>query len=198
MKRLLISLAILFFFSLSAAFAQFGVGVSYEYKPADGNLNNVPQSGFGVRLENSIGPKFPGFKLGYRLHASFFRDEQNLNQSINDIQAGTYNSDVYDFGAAFLGEVKIPFLANPYAGLGIGYELQDIASVENVEDVSGIRARLEQFEESSLFYNAFIGVKFSPIPVIRPFVEYRFSGFSALNNITDSPRRFHFGILLEF
>jgi len=195
MKRLLSSLLVFLFISTSSLFAQFGIGVSYEYKPSDGNFENVPQTGIGVRIENGFGPNLPAFKFRYRLHDSSFRDEQDLSQSFNDVRAGTYQSDVYDFGVAFLGEAKIPFLANPYAGLGLGYELQDISSVE---DIGGLRARLEQLEESSFFYNAFVGLKFSPIPVIRPFVEYRFSGFSALNNITDSPRRFHFGVLLEF
>lgn len=200
LKRLLFSVATLVSLTFLSVplHAQFGIGVSYERKAPDNNLDGIPQSGIGFRIENGFGPKIPAFKLGYRLHASFFSEENDFSDQLGSLTNSDtkFTSDVYDFGAAVLGELKIPFIANPYVGLGIGYEFQNIAGID--ADAPSLADRLQQLEQSSLFYNAFIGVKFSPIPVIRPFVEYRYTGFTDLEAITDSPRRLQFGILLEF
>jgi|AntAceMinimDraft_12_1070368.scaffolds.fasta_scaffold26605_3 opacity protein-like surface antigen len=192
----------------SQAYAQFSIGASLERKIDDGNLRGVPKNGIGIRIESGIGPKIPLLKIGYRIHASAFNAEYDFSDSVSDLSNLNRKSNVYDFGAALVGEIKLPFLANPYAGLGIGYEVQNITAstysgqfhdkLSNDGIAKSIAPALVSIEENSFYYNAFVGLKFTLIPILHPFAEYRFSGFTELDGITDSPGRFQFGIMLDF
>lgn len=203
MKRIITKLFILAAVLLSplTLSAQLGIGGSFEIRDK-ADIDGVPQNGIGFRLENSIGPKMPFLKLGLRFHASLFNEEYDFRNEVPNLSETNFESSVYDFGAALIGEIKIPFLANPYGGFGLGYEIQDIRTVlvPNLDVIAPIQnvTGIGSIEKNSLYYNAFIGLKFTPIPVIRPFIEYRYSGFTSLETITEQPGRLQFGLLLEF
>lgn len=198
MKKIIISLVLSTFFVLlasSQSFAQFSIGASFERNMNTDNVSGVPRNGVGLRIENGFGPKLPLLKIAYRIHASVFNAEYNYSDSITELTDQYKESNTYDFGAALVGELKIPFLANPYAGLGIGYEVQNINSLAGQ---NANTASIVSIEKNSFYYNAFVGLKFTPIPILHPFVEYRYSGFTELDAITDSPSRLQFGIVLDF
>lgn len=187
----------------NTAVAQFGIGASFERNVNSNNVTGVPENGFGVRIENGIGPKLPLFALKYRIHASAFNAEYDFSDRVSDLTNRNIESNVYDFGAALLAEIKIPFIANPYAGLGIGYEVQNINALTNIKndggnDLLSVSNTLTAIETNSFYYNAFVGLKFTPIPILHPFIEYRYSGFTELDAITDSPGRLQIGIMLDF
>lgn len=201
-KSLLLSLTLILFWVIpSSLSAQFGIGGSFEIRDK-ADVDGVPRNGVGIRFENGFGPKMPLLKLGFRFHASLFNESYNFSSELPNVTETNFESSVYDFGAALIGELKIPFVANPYGGLGLGYELQDIRTVIQPDILSVLPnaqvAQVSSIEENSLYYNAFVGLKFTPIPVIHPFIEYRYSGFTNLDSITEQPGRLQFGILLEF
>lgn len=161
------------------ALAQWGVGASYEIR------DEAPENGFGARIQRDL-PLGPMASLGLRGHFSFFNDEIEVTR--NDV---TYSSEIesYDFGVALLAGVNVGLL-KPYAGAGIGSE-----NYESVAD--GFEEG--SFEESSLYWNIFAGAEVSPIPVIKPFVEYRFVRlFDDENFDYKQNGRFAFGVLFKF
>jgi hypothetical protein len=199
-KRSFLTLIVTLLFLMPVSlFAQLGIGGSFEIRDK-ADVDGVPRNGIGLRIENSFGPKTPLLKLGFRLHASLFNKGYNFQAQLPNIAETEFESSVYDFGAAIIGEVKLPFLANPYAGLGIGYEIQDIRTVivPNLGLPSQLDPVVSTIDNNSLFYNAFVGVKFSMLPIAHPFIEYRYSGFTGLDSVTEQPGRLQFGILLEF
>jgi hypothetical protein len=200
MKKVYLTLFLSIFFIIlqtEYAFGQFGIGASIERNMDTGNVSGVPKSGIGLRIENGFGPKLPLIKLGYRVHGSVFNADFNYNDISGELGSQNAESNVYDFGAALVGELKIPFFANPYAGLGIGYEVQNIKSLNELS-LQNTANRVRSIEENSFYYNAFVGLKFTPIPILHPFIEFRYSGFTELDAITDSPTRLQFGIMLDF
>ena len=161
--------------------AQWSIGASYEIR------NEKPKNGFGVRLERDILQKIPVINLGLRAHFSYFSDK-------NAISTGSYDSEIknYDYGLAAVGGVSVGLIA-PYVGLGLGSENADF-NVKNT-DWPG------EGSDSNLYWNGFVGAKVSPIPILKPFVEYRVSSskkFKDLNNMNTSNGRLIFGISLAF
>lgn len=206
MKKVFASITVGVFWVLlvsSISQAQFSIGASFEHNLNSNNLSGVPENGFGLRIENGIGPSLPLIGLKYRIHASAFNAEYDFSDRVSSLTNTNVESNVYDFGAALLAEIKIPFIANPYAGLGIGYEVQNINAVTSNNNDGGngllsVSNSITAIETNSFYYNAFVGLKFTPIPILHPFVEYRYSGFTELDAITDSPARLQIGIMLDF
>lgn len=165
--------------------AQWSLGASYEIR------NEEPKNGFGVRLERDILQKLPIVNLGLRGHFSYFNDDNEITSGGVDYSTEITN---YDFGLAAVGGVSAGLVA-PYVGLGLGSETADL-NIKN-ESLPG------EGSDSHLYWNGFVGAKLSPVPAIKPFVEYRVSSseeFSDLNRdaIDTSTGRFIIGLSLAF
>ncbi len=153
----------------SPAFAQLEIGASYELRDED------PKSGFGVRIQKGFLEQLPLMKIGMRAHFSFFSDK-------NDVNSGgiSYSEDLtnYDFGLALIAGVSVG-LIEPYVGLGLGSTTLEIKAEDFDGGIlpQGFEAGAEQ-NESNIYWNAMIGSKVSIIPLVKPFVEYRYSNAS--------------------
>ncbi|MDX1586347.1 MAG: porin family protein, partial [Balneolaceae bacterium] len=124
------------------ASAQWSIGASYEMR------QEVPENGFGVRIERSILNPVPIVDLALRAHFSYFSEENGVTESgasFGEIQN-------YDFGLAAIGGVSLGLL-KPYVGLGLG---------SNTFDVSGGDFQtVSNTSESALFWNALVGAEVS-------------------------------------
>lgn len=186
--------------------AQFGIGVSYEKREVTINERIfTPEYGFGVRIENDFGPRIPLIRLGWRFHASAFSLEEAFNDQLNDVLDSNVNAVVADVGFSLFLEVKMPLFINPYAGAGIGYESRNgsIGNIPTTIQTDGnaldLNTNLTQdFAGNAAYYHGFVGMKLSPIPVLKPFVEYRYSGLTEYGDLNKIPGRLLFGLTLEF
>ncbi|MFH5833182.1 outer membrane protein [Halalkalibaculum sp. DA384] len=172
--------------------AQWGIGASYEVRDEE------PQNGFGVRIERGILNKLPIVQLGLRAHFSNFSEE---NQVDYQNRTGSFSQEIkdYDFGLTALGGVSVGFL-KPYVGVGLGSNTVDMDVPDD--------ASVEAVEESSLYWNALVGAEVSAIPLLKPFVEYRYTNvnedfFEDARDMnvpapSSSNGRIIFGVLLQF
>lgn len=186
MKRILLLTTIGLILFTGTANAQFEIGASYELR------NEDPKNGFGLRVQKGILSSLPVVDLGVRLHASFFSDEldrDNLNQ------AYTVEYTNYDVGVAGYGGVSLG-LIQPYVGVGIGTENYE-AVVNNYNGPDDLNP---EGDENNLYWNLFTGAKVTIIPMIKPFVEYRYSNKELSNpTFADAQNgRIMFGVLLSF
>ena len=194
-KQMLIALSgLLVISSLSprTAAAQWGLGASYEVR------DEVPENGFGVRLERGILQKLPILDLGLRAHFSFFNEENQIDPQ--DPNQSTYSTEItdYDIGITGLAGVNIGFL-KPYVGVGLGSNTVDV----NYQDAP---SGFSDNEDSKIFWNALIGAEVGAIPLLKPFVEYRYSdvGEDFFKNASDTETRQSqngrviFGVMLRF
>ncbi len=171
--------------------AQTSVGASYEIRDED------PQNGFGLRVEREILQKLPVVNLALRGHFSYFSDENSIERQDGSTTI-SYSQDVtnYDYGLAAVGGVSLGLVA-PYVGLGLGASTLDVTR----DDLGGVSAPQES-NDSSIFWNGFVGAKVSPIPYIKPFVEYRFEDVAdyedELQDVKNSSGRLIFGVSLSF
>lgn len=134
--------------------AQLGIGASYELRDTE------PTNGFGLRVQSDILGSVPLIDLGMRAHFSYFSESV---QSYRDVQVPA-ELDSYDFGLAALGGVNIGLL-KPYVGAGLGSEsFEAVSQQENFD-----------FSDNSIYWNIFIGAEVAVIPVLKPFIEYRFT-----------------------
>ncbi|HBX66617.1 MAG: hypothetical protein CL670_04880 [Balneola sp.] len=191
--RRLIPLVVIFgiIFSTSS-FAQLEIGASYELRDAE------PQNGFGVRIEKGILEKLPLVNLSLRLHGSYFSEENNVDP---DNQSFSYSEDLtnYDVGVAAIGGVSVGLL-EPYVGVGLGTENYERA-ISDVQNNQG-NAIPEEGNESSLYWNVLAGAKVTIIPILKPFVEYRYSASELekpeFQNVNSKTGRIMFGVSLSF
>jgi len=166
--------------------AQWSIGASYEIRDED------PTNGFGVRLERGILSAVPIVDLGLRGHFSFFNES-------NDVSSGGVTLDQtiqsYDFGVAATGGVSIG-LVKPYVGLGIGW---DNTSLEySGGDVGSVNLQ-EDFEAQDFYWNGFVGAQVTIIPILNPFIEYRFTDISGREDVGfDTASRLAIGVSLSF
>tara|TARA_R110002096_G_scaffold170131_10_gene342241 strand:- start:6996 stop:7553 length:558 start_codon:yes stop_codon:yes gene_type:complete len=167
------------------SFAQFELGASYELRDSE------PQSGFGVRIQSGILQSIPFVNLGIRAHFSYFSEE-------NSIDSGggfSYSEKLenYDFGLAAVGGVSVG-LIEPYIGLGLGSENVDL----KYKDFQGVGVNPDDDDESNIYWNTFIGAKVTIIPLLKPFVEYRFTSRDIeIPNMDDKTGRIMFGVVLS-
>ncbi|MFN1835403.1 porin family protein [Balneola sp. MJW-20] len=187
MKKLLFLIPILFFtVFMTDAQAQFEIGASYEVR------DESPKNGFGVRVEKGIFEKFPLVNLRMRAHFSYFSESNNISGG-----NVSYSTDLtsYDFGLALTGGVPIG-LIEPYAGLGLGSESFDL----EVKDLQGVGADIQAGDENNIYWNTFIGARVTIIPLLKPFVEYRYSNYKLSSpDLSDSQNgRIMFGVYLSF
>ncbi|MEX0720923.1 MAG: porin family protein [Balneolaceae bacterium] len=162
MRRILPLAALTLIIFSTSAIAQIEIGASFELR------NEDPESGFGLRIQKGFFEILPMVDVGLRAHFSYFREE---NQ-VDDSGGFSYSEDLtnYDFGIAAYGGVSLG-LMEPYIGLGLGSETTDI----NVDYPLGAGPGPEEGEESNIYWNTFVGAKVTIIPLVKPFVEYRYS-----------------------
>lgn len=142
--------------------AQTEIGVSYELRDED------PKGGFGLRVQKGILTQVPTIDIGMRAHFSYFSDDNSVTDG-----AVTYSQELtnYDFGVAIIAGISVG-LIEPYVGLGLGSETLELKP----EEVVGIS--LTDENESNIYWNGIVGAKVPVIPLVKPFVEYRYSNNS--------------------
>ncbi|WP_020402650.1 outer membrane protein [Gracilimonas tropica] len=191
MKRLTILTVLLITIFSAPALAQLEIGASYELR------NEEPKNGFGLRIQKGIFERLPLVNLGIRLHASYFSEENNIDPQN---QSYSYSRDLtnIDVGIAAIGGVSLGLL-EPYVGLGLGTEnyeqvINDYSGPESVKPQSG--------SDNNIYWNMLAGAKVTVIPLIKPFVEYRYSDTSlsepAFENVKSQTGRIMFGVSLSF
>lgn len=174
-------LAFCLFLTAGMAMAQVRVGASYEVRNAD------PTNGFGIRIEPQL---FKIAMLEVDARASFSYFSEKNSASTGGI---TYSRDFknYEYGVAGVGRVDLG-IVDPFVSVGVG----------------NTTFKLNSDSKNSLYYTGSIGIEASPIPVIKPFIEYQLTG----NNLKDiqmqaqainyrpshSVGRWIFGIYLNF
>lgn len=162
------------------AVAQTGIGASFETRDIS------PENGFGLRVEQGILNFVPLVDLKMRAHFSYFSEESRFQFPGGEFTA---ELDSYDFGLAATGGIPLGLIA-PYAGLGIGSE-----SFKAVEQ----GAQSGEFDEDYFYWNVFTGVKVVTLPMLKPFVEYRFvRHFEDDQFYSNQNSRWAFGVTLEF
>lgn len=187
-----LTLMIAVFLSVNS-FAQFEIGASYELR------NEDPQNGFGVRIQKGIFESLPLVNLGIRIHGSYFSAENNVNP---DNQSYSYSQDLtnYDVGIAAIGGVSVGLL-EPYVGVGLGTENYDRV-ISDVEGGGPGSVVPQSGQDNSMYWNMLAGAKVTIIPLIKPFVEYRYSSSNLekpeLDDVNTDVGRIMFGVSLSF
>lgn len=193
------------FATVSSTQAQFAIGGSYEIR------NEVPETGFGVRIEKGISLPVPLINLGIRASASHFSKDNRITRSDGGANF-SFDREVtsIDYGVTLLGKVQLGFV-KPYIGLGIGGTKSNM----NIDDITSPDLPDTQLpdpddiDKSEFTYHGLIGGEFSIIPLLNPFIEYRVNDYSASMNlqssrqqleesIQESNGRIMFGITLRF
>ena len=177
-------------------FAQFEIGVSYELR------EETPQHGFGLKVEKELLPNIPIIHIGMRAHFSHFSEDNKLTRS-----GITFSEEVinYDIGIAAIAGVSIG-LIEPYAGMGIGSEEINITPnlISGLMDQSNpmLVSILSQKTENNLYWNALVGAKISVLPILKPFIEYRYTdsrlGKPRIEQISPQVGRIIFGLAIKF
>lgn len=183
-----LSVVLLLPFALTeTAEAQWSIGASYEVRDED------PTNGFGLRIERGIFSSIPIVDLGIRGHFSYF-NEANSASAEGVTFDRTFES--YDMGLAATGGVSVG-LVKPYVGLGIGWDSSSLEYSENVsESEFGIQ---DQFDTEDIYWNGFVGAEVTILPVLSPFIEYRFTQISGRDDINlDNVGRLALGVSLRF
>lgn len=188
-KRFFILIILLTGLNNEFALAQMEIGASYELR------NEDPQNGFGVRIEKGFLNFVPIVDIGMRAHFSFFSDENRVEA------AGlSYSEDLtnYDFGIALITGIGVG-LIEPYVGVGLGSTTIDIKPKDSDSVSLALKDDLE-VNESNIYWNMLIGSKVTIIPLLKPFVEYRYSNTSLSNpeNVENITGRIIFGLSLSF
>ena len=187
-KTLLTFLSVLLllpFAITDTADAQWSIGASYEVRDED------PTNGFGVRIERGILGAVPLVDLGLRAHFSYFNETNSLTTEEATFDR-TFES--YDVGLAATGGVSVG-LVKPYIGLGIGL---DNSSREYNEEIPGNEGE-KPFDTDDIYWNGFIGAEVTIIPILSPFIEYRFTQISGRDDIDlDNVSRLALGVSLRF
>lgn len=180
------ALLLLPFTLIDTADAQWSVGASYEVR------NEDPTNGFGVRIERGILSAVPVIDLGIRGHFSYFNESNDLNSNgVNFDQT----IESYDFGVAATGGVSVG-LVKPYIGLGIGW---DNTSLDYSNDDVDLGEFQSEFDADDFYWNGFAGAEVTILPILRPFIEYRFSNISGRDDVGfDTVNRVAIGVSLRF
>ena len=193
MKRLLPFVILFVAIFSSPTVAQLEIGASYELR------NEDPQNGFGLRIQKGILGSLPIVNLGIRIHGSYFSEENSLELEANN-QSYSYSRDLtnYDVGVAAIAGVSVGLL-EPYVGLGLGTQNYERV-IENYDGPDSVAPGAG--DDNSLYWNMLAGAKVTVIPLIKPFVEYRYSDTSLsepeLDDINRQTGRIMFGVSLSF
>mgnify|MGYP000353010577 CR=1 FL=1 len=178
------------------AHAQLSIGISAEQREV--SYTNEPEYGIGVRIENDFKIRAPRIRFAWRLHASAFSSSSNYEEAFNSVTADPLNAEILDAGLSFLLEVKMPLFIHPYGGVGAAYERQQFSLDASAVNNNGEMPTQLDWTGRAVTYDGFIGVKFSPIPLLKPYIEYRYTEYYYEENILPSNGRLLFGVMLSF
>lgn len=182
------------FMATSSAFAQGGIGASYERRNAE------PKEGLGIRIEKTFGTSSEMVNAGILGHVSFFSNSITLEKNDTGSGATFERTDLstFDFGLAGKIAVNVPFVT-PYVMAGLGFENYNI---EVNESFNGVDFKND---ERTLMVNGTIGVQLRVLDAIRPFAEIRYSkNFddyefeTTFDNLKAAKNRVAFGVSLQF
>ncbi|TVQ71630.1 MAG: porin family protein [Balneolaceae bacterium] len=155
-----------------------GIGASYEIRDAD------PGNGFGLRLERGILSSVPLLDFKMRAHFSFFSEDVDSYRDFGP----PAELGLFDYGLAVTGGIGFG-LFHPYVGLGLGQERFRSESDEPILD----------FSENSIYWNLYGGLRLPILPLVSPFVEYRFTRLMGADEIDyNHNSRLAFGVTLNF
>lgn len=175
MKKSLLALFVCLI-SVSASYAQ-SIGVSYAYS------STAPTNGYSAHFESSV-VSLGLVELNSRLRATMFTEE-------NFIKGATAfeKADVLIIDINLLAKVNVIPMVNPYAGIGIAYEKTDFdfANINN-------NLTVESKNQTEFPVYGSVGIEFSPIPFIKPFLEYRIKA-ADLKELKDATYESNRGIL---
>jgi opacity protein-like surface antigen len=160
------------------AVTSWGIGASYEIRDAE------PGKGFGVRLERGILSSVPMLDFKMRAHFSYFSEDVSSYRDIGlPAELG-----LFDYGIAVTGGLGFGLL-HPYVGAGLGQERFRSDSDAPVLD----------FSENSIYWNLYGGLRFPVLPLLSPFVEYRFTRLMGADEFDyNQNSRIAFGVTLSF
>ncbi|SMO70438.1 outer membrane beta-barrel protein [Gracilimonas mengyeensis] len=185
MKRIIVLSLLVTIITSATALAQFEIGASYELRDEE------PKNGFGLRVEKGIFESIPLVDLGLRAHFSYFNEDNNISRD-----GVSYSNEItnYDFGVAAVGGVSLGLL-QPFVTVGLGSETTDV-------DLKGLSDSYPEQEgdESNFYWNMSAGAKVTVIPLVKPFVEYRYTNKELSEpTLADAQNgRIMFGVLLSF
>ncbi len=163
--------------SSQLANAQFAIGGGYQMR------NESPKAGFTIIAEQGFLGRVPLITLKTRVHFSAFSDQISIKDldvkgfaDATEAQLSSlHDLSSFDYGAAVLLGLNLGLVA-PYLGAGLGNESLEL----NYKFTDAIsfpgNISLDDVSDNGFYWNGFIGADVSPIPFLKPFFEYRFSG----------------------
>lgn len=165
----------------NSAAAQWSLGASYQIR------NDQPKKGFGIKIQRQILTRLPLVDIGIRARFSYFNKNNNFSPK-EGVTLGkvTY----YDFGVDAVGGVSLGII-EPYIGIGIGSNKYKVKKAKKTEELS----------DTKFYWNTFVGAELTLIPVLHPFIEYRFmpTDSPTFKNVgLDSEGRLIIGLVLQF
>lgn len=176
---LFIGLLIIQFISTDVSKAQWGLGAAVEIRDQD------PTTGVGLKLEREILSGVPIVDFNLRGHFSWFYDGDGEGIFDDALQS---ELNIYDYGLALVMGVKLG-LVKPYIGGGIGKEYYR-------EEIGG--GTLSHSEES-IYWNGFGGAEITLLPYLKPFIEFRYSKLTDIDEISVSEyNRLSVGLTFRF
>ncbi len=185
MKRLsliLLSICFIFPFTLvETADAQWSLGANFEMRDQN------PTNGFGVRIDRQILSAVPVVDFGIRGHFSYFSEKNSVSR-----ESVSYDREFesFDYGLAAQAGINVALL-KPYVGLGVG---MDQSSLDERGDGDSDRS----YDEIDYYINAFVGTQIR-LPIVSPFIEYRFSRVADREDIDlSNVSRLAIGLSLRF
>ncbi|MFU8812511.1 MAG: outer membrane protein [Balneolaceae bacterium] len=179
--------------STQSAYAQWGVGVSFELRDEN------PEDGFGLRVERRVFQQLPVVQFNMRAHFSYFRDTETISFFTpgDPLQTDT-ELETFDFGLGLTGGIPIGLIF-PYVGLGLGLDDTSFDADMVFRDDAGNALSPEPFSQTDFYWNLFVGGEISVLPFLKPFIEYRFTDIANRGDVTpDTVNRVSIGVNVRF
>ncbi|MCH8556709.1 MAG: hypothetical protein LAT84_02750 [Balneolia bacterium] len=191
MKKIATFLVLFMAIGYTQANAQYIFGASYEVR------SDEPTNGFGLHFQNDFTVVPMLLDVGFRFQTSFYNEKYNTLRDLgsDDLQNVRQDDTAYDFGLGVIATASAGFVA-PYVGLGIGYEVFNRDTSFNANGGSAIVT--ESSSDNGLYYYGAVGVGVSAIPILRPFVEYRYRGVTSTDFMPSEYGTWAFGVQLRF
>jgi opacity protein-like surface antigen len=185
MKKLFTLIIITLAFGITEMQAQKSLGISFE------NRSEEPSTGFGLHFQNDFTVVPMLLDVGFRLQGSFYSEEYDFGDDGLDIRA---EDSSYDFGLGAIATASAGFVA-PYAGFGVGYEFFERDFGSNSTDTA---ITVQDGSDNGFYYYGTVGVGASIVPLLRPFVEYRYRGVTSTDFMPSKYGTWAFGAQLRF